>query len=307
MNPLAPHISVVLYHMNCIDGFAAAYAAWHFNQQLAFADRKKIRYIPVTHDSMAPRDIYNQSILMVDVSLSIPEMEFCATRSSNFLLLDHHKSTLDVIATNPLLLKHSHINLAKSGCRLAWEFFFGTNVEPPLFIQYIEQRDIWTFPPYRHVGELTPEQFIAWHGKFFTNTFYSIMSNSFSFHGYDQFRTNSKLVEEFIHKGHIIEEYQQPRIEDISRKATIKIWNGLLVKVVNSNNWVSDIGHYLSDSCDFAVVWYHDGLNNRYHVSLRSNGKTDVSVIARQFGGGGGHIVASSFKCTHDVLKFNFL
>ena len=69
----------------------------------------------------------------------------------------------------------------------------------------------------------------------------------------------------------------------------------------------SNLGNILSsyDSVDFAVLWRYNHTKEEYYVSLRSNDKTDVSLIATQFGGGG-HKNASGFLTkTNPIILFN--
>ena len=67
--------------------------------------------------------------------------------------------------------------------------------------------------------------------------------------------------------------------------------------IVNcSSDLSSDLGNILSssDGVDFAVLWRYNHTKEEYYISLRSNNKVDVSIIANIFNGGG-HKNASGF------------
>jgi oligoribonuclease NrnB/cAMP/cGMP phosphodiesterase (DHH superfamily) len=95
------------------------------------------------------------------------------------------------------------------------------------------------------------------------------------------------------------------------------------VSVMNSSMWRSELGNKLMKSnfnnndkkekskekveeCDFSMIWYYDGNDKQYMISLRSiDEKADVSQIAKHFGGGG-HRNASGFTWKEASLETLF-
>ena len=69
----------------------------------------------------------------------------------------------------------------------------------------------------------------------------------------------------------------------------------------------SDLGNSLSnrDECDFAILWRYDHEYESYSLSLRSNNKVDVSLICKQFGGGGHKNAAGCNIKMHPLLIFS--
>ena len=61
--------------------------------------------------------------------------------------------------------------------------------------------------------------------------------------------------------------------------------------------YVSDIGSKVTKNKEisFAVLWRKNIDTNLYEISLRANNIVDVSIIAKE-NGGGGHMNAASFK-----------
>ena len=66
---------------------------------------------------------------------------FFLGKVNKLLIIDHHKSAERELSDIPDNLKIFDMN--HSGAMLTW-FYFYPNVESPLLIKYIEDRDIWT-------------------------------------------------------------------------------------------------------------------------------------------------------------------
>jgi len=97
----------------------------------------------------------------------------------------------------------------------------------------------------------------------------------------------------YILEGKKIVEYQDEMIKQIIGDAKkIKIGK-IKTLVVNSSVLISEIGDALIKKLPpIAVIWFEAGDKKR--ISLRSNGKVDVSKIAEKYGGGG-HKCAAGF------------
>jgi nanoRNase/pAp phosphatase (c-di-AMP/oligoRNAs hydrolase) len=68
---------------------------------------------------------------------------------------------------------------------------------------------------------------------------------------------------------------------------------GHTVPMVNATVLQSEIGERLGKENPFSVTYFCDGPVKQF--SLRSNGKVDVSAIAKSFGGGG-HVSAAGYR-----------
>ena len=87
--------------------------------------------------------------------------------------------------------------------------------------------------------------------------------------------------------------FQKIVIEQLIKDADKAVFNGYKTLVVNSPIWNSEIGHILADKLPpIGIIWFQR--NGRICVSLRSNGKVDVSELAKRYGGGG-HKAAAGF------------
>ena len=65
--------------------------------------------------------------------------------------------------------------------------------------------------------------------------------------------------------------------------------------------FASEAGNILAERAPFAATWYDCGDGMRA-VSLRSHGAVDVSLIAKQYGGGG-HRNAAGFSVRGEALE----
>lgn len=68
-----PHeVDLVIYHGHCMDGFGAAFAAWHF-----LGD--KAQYVAMQHGLPAP-DVEGRNVAIVDFSFNLEIMKALMTK-----------------------------------------------------------------------------------------------------------------------------------------------------------------------------------------------------------------------------------
>ena len=91
-------------------------------------------------------------------------------------------------------------------------------------------------------------------------------------------------------------------MKKVCEKASSRKLDGKHVMVVNASHWMSEIGAKLSPDCDYAMIWYYDHNDKDIKVSLRAfHDTTDVSEIAKKYGGGG-HRKAAGFRLPSDAI-----
>lgn len=289
---------ICIYHDNCDDGFAAAYAVWK-----RFGD--SVEFIPAQYGQEIP-DVTGKDVLIVDFSYKKPEMMRLADQAQRIIVLDHHKTAqgeledfvqLDCIG-GPFEKKYAdrmicgvgvHFDMEKSGCRLAWEYCFGSAPMPDWF-EAVEDRDLWRFD-LRGTKEIS----------------IAIRSMPRDFELWDMF-TGERLANE----GVTIRRYVDMIISNICDTAFEEEIAGYKVPVAScSYDFVSEAAHELlkrNPEAPFAacIVRSYDGTT----YSLRSmNDRLDVSEIAKA-NGGGGHRNAAGFRIelnanedTHDEMQ----
>jgi len=258
-------VNCVIYHADCTDGFGAAYAAW---KQLG----NRAEYHACKHGTPPP-DVDGKNVVILDFSFDNATTKQMIERANELLIIDHHKSAMVELHD----ISNTRFDMTKSGAILTWEFFH-PGKEPPKFIRYIQDRDLWTW-------ELE-------YSKEFSAAFDMV---PFEFEEFEKFEDDS-VFDDARKRGSFILAYSKTVIKKVCEKASLRKMDGMDVMVVNASHWMSEIGARLSPDCDFAMVWYWDHEEKHTKVSLRAFHDTvDVSEISKQFGGGG-HKKAAGFQ-----------
>lgn len=257
-------INCVIYHANCNDGFGAAYSAWKLLGSRA-------EFIPCAYGMEVP-DVKGKKVAILDFSFDNKTTKKMIEDAEALIVIDHHKSAMVELHD----ISNTHFDMTKSGAMLAWEFFH-PGKEPPKFIQYIQDRDLWKWElPY---------------SKEFSAAFDMI---PWEFDEYEKFEDDS-VFDDAVKRGSYILAYSKTVIKKVCDKAAARKLGDFDVAVVNSSHWMSEIGASLAKDCDFAMIWYWDHDKRETRVSLRSFHETiDVSEVAKRFGGGG-HKKAAGF------------
>ena len=258
-------VNTVIYHADCTDGFGAAYAAW---KQLG----NRAEYYACKHGTPPP-DVKGKNVVILDFSFDNSTTKQMIEESSDLLVIDHHKSAMVELHD----IANTVFDMSKSGAMLSWEFFH-PGKEPPKFIQYIQDRDLWSWElPY---------------SKEFSAAFDMV---PFEFEEFEKYEDDS-VFDDAVKRGSYILAYSKTVVKKVCEKAQPRKMGGKDVLVVNASHWMSEIGARLSPDCDFAMIWFWDHEFKETKVSLRAFHDTvDVSEIAKKYGGGG-HKKASGFQ-----------
>jgi len=258
-------VDCVIYHTDCTDGFGAAYSAWKLLGNRA-------EYYPCKH-GIKPPNIKGKNVVILDFSFNNKTIKRMIKDANNLLVIDHHKSAMVELHD----ISNTHFDMTKSGAILAWEWFH-PGKEPPKFIQYIQDRDLWKWElPY---------------SKEFSAAFDMV---PFDFEEFEKFEDDS-VFDDAVKRGSYILAYSKTVVKKVCDKAASRKMDGKHVMVVNSSHWMSEIGAKLSPDCDYAMIWYYDHNDKDIKVSLRSfHESVDVSEVSKKFGGGG-HKKAAGFR-----------
>lgn len=317
-------IDIIIYHFPCGDGFGAAFIGWYYYKTYTNKSNE-IEYIPYNYnkENQVSTELYpkikDKNVLMVDISFKrhiILEMkELC----KNLMILDHHKSAEKELEN----IEGCYFDMTKSGIRLSYEYFIPSNnlidsdldltnsnnlyktnlkssyldineVDIPELVRYIEDRDLWKWK----YQETKP----------FTFALYNQIE--YEFEEYQKIYLNrNNEVEDLINRGKHIEKYIEKLITNNLKHVSIELLeinnNLYQVGIINETNFISEMGNAIMKyyDVDFAIVTRYTHTKNKIDISLRSlNNKTDVSEIARIFGGGG-HRNASGCTITIDNLE----
>jgi|TARA_R110002020_G_scaffold37124_20_gene112098 oligoribonuclease NrnB/cAMP/cGMP phosphodiesterase (DHH superfamily) len=264
-------VNCVIYHADCTDGFGAAYSAW---KQLG----NRAEYHACKHGTTPP-NVKGKNVVILDFSFDNETTKKMIEDSKSLLVIDHHKSAMVELHD----ITNTHFDMNKSGAVLAWEFFH-PGKEPPKFIRYIQDRDLWTW-------ELE-------YSKEFSAAFDMV---PFEFEEFEKFEDDS-VFDDACKRGSYILAYSKTVVKKVCEKAVSRKYKDKDVLVVNASHWMSEIGARLAPDCDFAVIWYYDHNDRMIKVSLRAfHEAIDVSEIAKHFGGGG-HKKAAGFQLSGELV-----
>lgn len=260
---------IILYHNECSDGFGAAWAAWK-----KFGT--KAEYIGLTHSTPPDlKKLRGKILYFVDITYVGKDLDAVMKVAKDITILDHHVSTKDEIKRAP----HYVYAVDESGAGLSWRFFHPCKKDPYL-LRCVEARDLW-FWNVPHAEEILAAVDVL----------------PFDFKKWDRAAKdleNLAIRKKYIEKGKSILAYEDKLATDLFLKTQPAIFDGHRVGVVNSPVLHSKIGTLIySNGYDAAVIWSHQ--NGQIRVSMRSNGKVDVSKLAQKYGGGG-HKAAAGFR-----------
>jgi oligoribonuclease NrnB/cAMP/cGMP phosphodiesterase (DHH superfamily) len=267
------NVNVVIYHGGCSDGMGARYAA-----QKLLGNRAE--YYPSVHGEPPP-DVKDKVVVILDYSYDLETTKKLITDAQDLLIIDHHQSALIELSE---LSKYTRFDMKHSGAILAWNFFH-PGKEPPKFLQYIEDRDLWKWElPY---------------SREFSKAFDMV---PFEFEEFDKFCDDS-VFDDAVKRGSYILAYSRTVLNKMIDMADDRIMKGHHIKVINSCHLMSELGNQLSMEADFALIWYYDPKEMINKVSLRGfHEDVDVSEIAKQYGGGG-HPKAAGFSYKGSIEK----
>ncbi len=265
---------LVIYHADCVDGFTAAWCAWHFFK--GRADFQAAKY------GDEPPDVTGRMVYVLDFSYHGDVLVKMAADALLLAVIDHHESALPHI-TSLQSSGHNSVtsfDMTKSGARLAWEHFF-PDVPPPPLVLYVEDRDLWR---HRLVSSEAVSAVIKGYQKKFE-----------LWDALDVTLRNRERAEKLIEGGIAILKYEDQMIRAICSKAGKAVIGGHKVLCANTMVLASEVGEKLAEGHLFGATWYADG-NGDVVYSLRSReGGIKVNDVAAMYGGGG-HPQAAGFR-----------
>lgn len=258
---------VVLYHNGCHDGFGGAWVAWT-------KFKNKAEYIPVDHGKEPPEGLTDKQIYFIDFCYPAEIMQTLLAQNKKVVILDHHISQRDIVGIST---EHVYDN-ERSGSVIAWQYFFPGQPVPKL-LKHVQDIDLWRFKvPH------TKELMAALDGYAFDFKLWNKLSAEWE---------DKEKLQKYMEAGKTVLQHEARIVDRLIRHAERVDLDGFAAYAVNSPILESEIGNWIVDHKKaIGIIWAYKG--GSVKVSLRSDGKIDVSKIA-QLHGGGGHKAAAGF------------
>lgn len=272
---------VVIYHADCVDGFTAAWVAHQMFGETA-------DYLPYKYGDDPPEFHGNEKVYILDFSFPRDVLLRIKAEVQCLTVLDHHKTAEKELEGLDFCL----FDMTKCGARLAWEHFYPEHEVVPAIIDYVEDRDLWT-----------------WKENCSREISAAIQSYDFTWKNWNQlvsWLNDTMQRMNVITQGEAILRYQEQSIKRHMALAIVReAWwtKEMKVPMVNctDKSIVSELGNRLAKDHPFSACYSEDKSSFPADVRLWSlravegEKKADVSAIAKATGSGGGHKLAAGF------------
>ena len=231
-------------------------------------------------------------IYVVDLNISEELADFIeANYKEKIMILDHHLSCNN-------MNKYSFIEVnaegKESGTSLYYKYLLNNynndllnRESTEMLVEYVRTMDIYDFSKTSKEEAEKLEMIFKIYGKDrFIDKFYNVIINDLELYS----KEDLNLVE--LEKERIKRYIEEKEFIEISL-------DNKRVGVVFAERYISELGNYLINKYDY--LDYIVLINIDKKISYRGNGKVDLSVIAKKFGGGG-HVNAAG-NCLPSGLK----
>ena len=288
-----------IYHGKCADGFTAA---WIIRKFLG-ADNVEF-HIGVYQDP--PPDVTGRDVIMADFSYKKLVIEQMAKSAHSILILDHHATAKDdlsgfltapdweawrVAGLDADLSQNCRVavrfDMERSGAGLTWDYLL--NAPRPALVNYVEDRDLWRF---------------KLEGSREVNAY--VFAHEYDFAVWDDMAkvlSDPNGLQQAIYAGAAIELKHHKDVAELvgvckrrMKIGGVEVWGASLPYTLTS-----DAGHLMAaDGEPFAACYWDTPEGRVFSLRSRDDG-ADVSLVAKQYGGGG-HPHASGFRVPFDQL-----
>ena len=268
--------TLCIYHHDCTDGFAAAWAVRKFF--CGFVD-----FHPGIYGEDPP-DVTNRSVIIADFSYKRETLLEMATNARRIKIFDHHKTSQEDLIDLPNNVQ-TVFDTTRSGSMITWQELFIGELAPLLF-HHIEDYDLHKFklPMTAEViaaVESYPRNFQTW------NTLIE------------------KPILELEREGRPILRQHKNTVDRLIEEQTRWVHFGdHPIPTANvPHMYANDVAGRLAEGNPFAAIYYDDEHGRKWSLRSAHDG-IDVSEIAKAFGGGG-HKHSAGFRMTrYEAINF---
>ena len=296
--------TTVLYHKNCPDGHASAFACWQ-------RFRDDAHYLPVAYGEPCPDIPTADDVYIVDFSYSAEVLQrLLAARIGQrtaekavVTVLDHHASAeRDLLPLARMALPGLTVLFDKQECgaSLTWKYLHTGGWDPridpeaqwlehsmPTFFKYVRDRDLW--------------QWQLADSKAISLAYWAIEKDFLSIEQFAQDLDEAAGYHNIVTNGNAMQRYADALVREQAERAIMGTIAGYEVPIVNATTLFSEVGDYLCTTRpDISFcAYYMDRSDGHRQWGLRGRGLVDLSVVAKHYGGGG-HPNAAGFVTAQD-------
>lgn len=277
---------IVIYHSRDLDGYCSGAIC-----KKRYPEAKLIGYDygrPIPWDEIPE----GEPVIMVDVSLPMPDMLIMAERSKRqFTWIDHHASAIKDF--NEYFIENDNLIAAVlqdgiAACEGAWKYLF-PEFDMPRTVKLLGEYDTWrNSDKYYWEHTVLPFQFGMRLNITNADNFPQIMLDS------ESDIASAKVVEAFM-KGATVLAYQKEQNAIACRGAFEIEFKGMRAICCNGGGFNSQAFESVWDEekYDLMMPFKFDG--KKWTFSMYTTKDIDLSVIAKEMGGGG-HKKACGFQ-----------
>ena len=289
----------VVYHADCPDGLAAAWAASmavcggdindEKEKNYSSSPSSRLEFIPCAHKKWTDAEankLLNQlrgaRVVVLDFSFPASVMKALVAVTKSILILDHHKSAERELVD---FTDFCVFDMDRSGAQIAWDHFH-PGKKRPIFIDYIADRDLytWKIPNSR-------EMCLAFDTEYLGNT------EAEAFFGFGRLLAHETLhgsLDRIVEMGKHFLQYHNSLVASYVKKAKRTIFSGKFTVYLvecNSPRLAGDVANRLAQTyvCSFAAAYRYKEEKDLFTFSLRAvpESGVDLSIVTKTFGGGG--------------------
>lgn len=291
---------VVVYHRNCLDGFAALLVAYIGG--VLQPGNKLWFHACGADEGQPPRLTSQKSVLILDVHMNLGFVEAALRQAKRVVMVDHHHNRDHnelIRLANSSDGKFTY-TFDKSECAasLTWKWLFPGKALPRFF-EFIKDNDLatWSKPD-------TQLFVFGLEAKYNTHKGLTREATYEKLEQWKQVMSSDETIDKLIKIGRPIKAFQNNMLEKMEiNSETVEISGpgGRKVRVVLSNAGVY-VARKLSvrlvkkfkDTADIAIVWYVNVSKKMIECVVRSN-EMDISWLLHMYGAAG-HQRAGTFN-----------
>lgn len=271
---------LIVYHANCLDGFASAWLTRRFDGP------GPVEFFKGVHGSGDLPDVADKDVIIVDFSYKRDVLLDLKSKANSLVVIDHHKSAQADLEG----LDFCIFDMKKSGCGLFWDYLVEsgrvTHDSKPWMIRFIEDGDIWRF----QYNDTKAVQL-------------ALRTIPMTFEAWDDFYNRGQ--EAAVNTGRSIQAYHDQLVDSVVKSSCeIDFFDsGYKVPFVNCPmpQLISDVGAKLCQDKPFSVVWRLSDKGQAVYSMRSTDSGVDVSTISTSRGGGG-HRNAAGFSAPASTL-----